>query len=90
MFWVGIVFVIFGFYGGPILSYLHDALMIPMGPFTAYENFGWVNQLVAVVGTVVMIIGFVLVAWGLMKIRNWRNRMEELLEEPDLVSETSI
>jgi len=88
MFWMGVVLILLGFFGGPIFSYLHDALRIPIGIFTAYEHFGWVNWTVAIVGTVITIIGVVFLVWGYMKIKEWRERMLSLIEAPEPEAET--
>ena len=88
MFWMGVVLILLGFFGGPIFSYLHDALRIPIGIFTAYEHFGWVNWTVAIVGTVITVIGVVFLVWGYMKIKEWRERMLSLIEAPEPEAET--
>ncbi|MCK4718690.1 MAG: zinc ribbon domain-containing protein [Thermoplasmata archaeon] len=87
MFWIGVILILVGFYGGPILSYLHDALKIPIGIFTAYEVFGWVNWLASIVGTIMLAIGVILLVIGWKKIKTWRERMESLLEEPEPTAE---
>ncbi|MDG6221141.1 MAG: zinc ribbon domain-containing protein [Candidatus Thermoplasmatota archaeon] len=88
MFWLGVILILLGFYGGPIMSYLHDALRIPTGGiFGAYEVFGWVNWLVAIIGTIMTGLGVVLLLIGWMRIKRWRERMEALLEEPEPTAE---
>ncbi|MCD6461457.1 MAG: zinc ribbon domain-containing protein, partial [Thermoplasmata archaeon] len=83
MFWIGFILTMLGFFGGPLLSYLHDALRIPIGMFTAYEKFGWVNWTVTIVGMVIMVIGLVFLFWGYLKIKEWRERIEAMLESPE-------
>jgi len=74
-FWIGIILMVGGFFGGPILSYLHDALKIPIGRFKAYYSFGWVNWTVAIAGLVVFLVGVGLVIVGLKRIKDWQTRM---------------
>lgn len=81
LFWLGLILIAAGFFGGPVLSYLHDALKIPIGTFTAYYAFGWVNWIVTIVGTVVLAIGVVLLIIGWIKIKKWRDALEEPLHE---------
>ena len=81
LFWLGLILIAAGFFGGPVLSYLHDALKIPIGTFTAYYAFGWVNWVVTIVGTVVLAIGVVLLILGWIKIKKWRDALEEPLHE---------
>lgn len=66
LFILGLLFVLGGFIGGPVMSALHDALQIPILG-TNYASFGWLNMTVAIIGVVVGVIGIVLIAISLGK-----------------------
>jgi predicted nucleic acid-binding Zn ribbon protein len=68
MFFVGVLLVLIGgpgFAGG---SYLHDLLRIPIGSYDAFEVFGWVNQLVAAVGIIILVIGIIFLLLSLPRL----------------------
>ena len=68
LFFGGILLVLAGGPGLSLGSWLHDALQIPIGG-TAYEEFGWVNRLVAGLGLVVLLVGIVLLILSLRMVR---------------------
>ncbi|MGC9059972.1 MAG: zinc-ribbon domain-containing protein [Thermoplasmata archaeon] len=66
MFWLGVILAIVGFLGGPIVSWLHDALKWNIIG-TNFETFGWLNMTVAFIGIVIGIIGVVMMLMGMKK-----------------------
>ena len=79
-----------GFFGGPIASYLHDVLHIPVGSYKAYYEFGWVNWIVAGVGSIVMLVGIILLIIGWRRISKWRKSLEEPLEEMEAFEDEEV
>jgi predicted nucleic acid-binding Zn ribbon protein len=58
MFYLGIVLILMGGPGIALGSLLHDSLRIPVIG-SAYDEFGWLNRMVAAIGLVILIIGVV-------------------------------
>ncbi len=58
MFYLGLVLVLLGGPGIALGSMLHDALKLPIIG-GAYDEFGWLNRIVAAIGLVVLIVGVV-------------------------------
>ena len=58
IFYLGIVLILAGGPGIALGSLLHDTLQIPVIG-SAYDEFGWVNRIVAAVGLVILIVGVV-------------------------------
>ncbi len=58
MFYLGIAFILVGGPGIALGSLLHDTFQIPIVG-SAYDDFGWINRIVAAVGLVIMIMGVV-------------------------------
>ncbi len=60
-FWVGLVFIIVGDIGVALGSYVHNVVQwSPLG--NMYLGYGWMDQLVGIVGIVLFIVGLVLFA----------------------------
>jgi len=87
LFWAGIVMIAFGFFGGPIFSYLHDVLQIPVGSFTHFRSYGPYNWMTSIIGSIILAIGILLLLVGWHKIKKWRETLEAPLEEPDYEDE---
>ena len=60
--WVGILLVFLGGPGIAVGSWLHDFLKIPIGTYNNFDSFGWVNRLVSAVGTIVLLVGLLVLA----------------------------
>jgi hypothetical protein len=61
LFWIGILLVLAGGPGIAVGSWLHDILHIPIGG-DAFDVFGWLNRLVAAVGTIILLVGLLVLA----------------------------
>jgi hypothetical protein len=59
LFYVGIILIVVGGPGIALFSWIHDALRIAIGEYTAFDAFGPVNRLVSAVGLIVLIVGIV-------------------------------
>ena len=90
LFWIGLILMVVGFFSGPIASYLHDVLKIPIGHFKAYYEFGWVNWTVAGVGSIIMTVGIILLIIGWIKISRWRKSLEEPFEEMESFEDEEV
>ena len=67
-FWVGLVFIIIGDIGVALGSYVHNILeWSPLG--SMYLGYGWMDQLVGIVGIVLFALGLVLFAWSFKRER---------------------
>ncbi|MEW5937115.1 MAG: zinc-ribbon domain-containing protein [Candidatus Thermoplasmatota archaeon] len=66
LFWIGLVLVLIGGPGIALGSWLHDLLRIPiLGE--AYDVFGWLNQLFAAAGLIVLVVGMVVLIWSMAR-----------------------
>jgi hypothetical protein len=59
LFYMGIFLILLGGPGIALGSWLHDALRVGIGEYTAFDVFGPWNRLVAAVGLIVLIVGIV-------------------------------
>lgn len=59
LFYVGILLIVLGGPGIALFSWLHDALRIAIGEYTAFDAFGPFNRLVSAIGLIVLIVGIV-------------------------------
>lgn len=67
-FWVGFVFVVIGDIGVALGSYVHNIYRwSPLGEL--YLGYGWIDQLVGIIGIVIFILGLVLFAWSFKRDR---------------------
>lgn len=66
LFWIGLVLVLIGGPGIALGSWLHDLLRIPIFG-EAYDVFGWLNQLVAAAGLIVLLVGMVVLIWSMAR-----------------------
>lgn len=68
-FWVGLVFIIVGDIGVALGSYVHNVFQwSPLGP-NPYLGYGWLDQLVGIVGIVLFLVGLLLFAWSFKRER---------------------
>jgi uncharacterized OB-fold protein len=67
-FWVGFVFVVIGDIGVALGSYVHNIYRwSPLGDL--YLGYGWIDQLVGILGIVIFILGLILFAWSFKRDR---------------------
>ncbi len=67
-FWVGLVFILFGNVFVALGSYVHNvARWSPLG--SMYLGYGWMDQMVGIIGIVVFILGLILFAWSFKRER---------------------
>jgi len=67
-FWVGLVFIIIGDIGVALGSYVHNVFeWSPLG--NMYLGYGWMDQLVGILGIVLFIVGLILFAWSFKRDR---------------------
>ena len=67
-FWVGLVFIIIGDLGVALGSYVHNVMeWSPLG--NMYLGYGWMDQLVGIIGIVLFILGLFLFAWSFKRER---------------------
>ena len=67
LFWAGVILVLIGGPGVSLGSWLHDLLKIPIGG-DAFTVFGWLNELVSIVGIIILVVGIILLILSLPKI----------------------
>jgi len=79
LFIIGLILVLTGGPGVALGSYLHDVMEIPIGG-DAFTVFGWLNQLVAIVGIIILVVGIIMLILSLPKLSK---HDEEDEEEPD-------
>ena len=67
-FWVGLVFIVVGDIGIALGSYVHNVLeWSPLG--SMYLGYGFLDQLVGIVGIVLFVVGLILFAWSFKRER---------------------
>ena len=67
-FWVGLVFILVGDLGVALGSYVHNVMgWSPLGQM--YLGYGWIDQIVGVVGIVLFTLGLILFAWSFKRER---------------------
>ena len=67
-FWVGLIFIIVGDIGVALGSYVHNVMQwSPLGGM--YLGYGWLDQLVGIVGIVLFVVGLMLFAWSFKRDR---------------------
>ena len=67
-FWIGLVFILVGNVGVALGSYIHNVFRwSPLGRM--YLGYGWLDQMVGVVGIVIFILGLILFAWSFKRER---------------------
>ncbi len=67
-FWVGLVFIIIGDIGVALGSYVHNVIgWSPLG--NLYLGYGWIDQMVGILGIVLFTIGLLLFAWSFKRER---------------------
>ena len=67
-FWVGLVFIVVGDIGVALGSYVHNVMgWSPLG--NMYLGYGWMDQLVGIIGIVLFVLGLVLFAWSFKRDR---------------------
>ncbi len=67
-FWVGLIFIVVGDIGVALGSYVHNVVQwSPLG--NMYLGYGWMDQLVGIVGIVLFVVGLVLFAWSFKRER---------------------
>jgi hypothetical protein len=76
LFIIGVLLVLAGGPGVALGSWLHDLLKIPIGG-DAFEAFGWLNQLVAVVGIIILVVGIIMLILSLPKLSKIDEEDEE-------------
>ncbi len=86
LFWSGVILVLAGGPGVALGSWLHDYLRVPIGDFTSFDSFGWVNQTASLVGIVILVVGIILLILSLPKLHSEADDDEEL---PEVVPEDS-
>lgn len=67
-FWVGLIFIIIGDLGVALGSYVHNVYRwSPLGDL--YLGYGWLDQMVGILGVVLFILGLILFAWSFKRDR---------------------
>jgi rubrerythrin len=67
-FWVGLIFIVVGDLGVALGSYIHNVMhWSPLGDL--YLGYGWLDQMVGIVGVVLFILGLILFAWSFKRDR---------------------
>ncbi len=72
----GVILVLIGGPGVALGSWLHDLLEIPVGG-DAFTVFGWLNQLVSIVGIIILVVGIILLILSLPKLSKTEGEDEE-------------
>ena len=67
LFWLGLILVLVGGPGVALGSWLHDLLEIPVGG-NAFSIFGQLNQMVSLVGIIILVVGIILLILSLPKL----------------------
>lgn len=67
-FWIGLIFILIGNVGVALGSYVHNvARWSPLGAM--YLGYGWIDQIVGIIGIVLFILGLILFAWSFKRER---------------------
>ena len=77
LFWLGFILVLIGGPGIALGSWFHDVYEIPVGG-NAFTNFGQLNQMVALVGIIILVVGIILLILSLPKIHPNDDDEEEI------------
>ena len=77
LFWMGVILVLVGGPGVAFGSYLHDLLRINIANYDNFDSWGWANQLVAVVGIIILVIGIILLVLSLPTLKSDRKSVKD-------------